>query len=204
MGYFDFILRSPFAANLRYKSPMDPHKSASRKIVLVGSSCAGKTTLAKALAKTLGAKHIELDALFWEADWREAETEAFRQRVQDALASDCWVADGNYTNRIQDILWSQADTLLWLDPSLPKILFRFFSRSIRRSLSGEILWGTCKENLRNNIFRKNSLLVWILRTHKRHRRQFAHAVEYPPYPGLKTFHIRKEKDLAAFLATLPR
>ena len=34
-----------------------------------GTSCSGKTTLARAISQRLGLAHIELDALFWGRDW---------------------------------------------------------------------------------------------------------------------------------------
>ena len=36
-----------------------------RRIVVIGSSCSGKTTLAKQIAGELGIQHIELDAIHW-------------------------------------------------------------------------------------------------------------------------------------------
>ena len=41
------------------------------RIAAVGTSGAGKTTMAKALAADLALPRVELDALNWEADWRD-------------------------------------------------------------------------------------------------------------------------------------
>ena len=35
------------------------------KIIVVGTMCAGKTTLARKIAKELDLKHIEIDQLYW-------------------------------------------------------------------------------------------------------------------------------------------
>ncbi len=86
-----------------------------QRIVVIGTSCAGKTTFSKALANALGITHIELDALFWEPDWKEADTEVFKDRVKDSLKEKTsWIVDGNYSSKIQDLVWSQADTIVWL------------------------------------------------------------------------------------------
>ena len=66
------------------------------RINIVGIGCAGKTTLARALAARLGVPHVELDALFWGPRWTPVRDEVFRSRVRDALAPDAWVADGGY------------------------------------------------------------------------------------------------------------
>ena len=41
------------------------------RIAVVGTSGSGKTTLAKALAAQLALPYIELDALNWQAGWRD-------------------------------------------------------------------------------------------------------------------------------------
>ena len=59
-----------------------------RRMVVVGSSGAGKTTLAQELADRLGVPHVELDALHWGPNWTATPTEIFRPRVEAAIAGD--------------------------------------------------------------------------------------------------------------------
>jgi adenylate kinase family enzyme len=67
-----------------------------QRIVVVGTTSSGKSTLAKALAEKIGADFIELDALHWEPNWTEAPNDVFRERVDKATKSTSWVAAGNY------------------------------------------------------------------------------------------------------------
>ena len=39
-----------------------------QRVMVVGTSCSGKTTLARGLSGALGVPHIELDALYWGPD----------------------------------------------------------------------------------------------------------------------------------------
>ena len=144
-----------------------PFMKKPERVVVIGTSCAGKTTFAYRLARTLDAKHIELDALHWEPNWREEDESVFRSRVASALEAKSWVVDGNYTHKVKDLAWSKADTVIWLDPPLPTILYRFLLRSLTRSIKGELLWGHSRETLKNSIFSRNSLLMWILTTHRK-------------------------------------
>jgi adenylate kinase family enzyme len=41
------------------------------RIVVVGTSGAGKTTLARRIADRLQLPHIELDAINWQSEWRD-------------------------------------------------------------------------------------------------------------------------------------
>ncbi len=40
-----------------------------KRVSVVGTSCSGKTTFAKNLARLLNIEHIELDAIHWLPDW---------------------------------------------------------------------------------------------------------------------------------------
>jgi len=105
-----------------------------RRIVVVGTTGSGKTTLAGELARRLEVPHVELDALHWEPGWTEAPTDLFRERVTHALSGEAWVADGNYS-AVRDIVWSRADTIVWLDYSLPTMLYRLARRTFRSAPS---------------------------------------------------------------------
>ncbi len=54
------------------------------RVSVVGGSGAGKTTFARKLAHAIGGTHIELDAINWQAGWRDLNTEypeEFRRRT---------------------------------------------------------------------------------------------------------------------------
>ena len=72
------------------------------RVVIIGSSCSGKTTMAKGVAAALEVPHIELDALHWLPDWQELPDGEFRGLVSSAVAAERWVVDGNY-NMVRDI-----------------------------------------------------------------------------------------------------
>lgn len=80
-----------------------------RRIAIVGTSGSGKTTVAARLASSLGLPHVELDALFWRPDWRQANLEEFRASVDTATSGEGWICDGNYS-RARDIVLPRADT----------------------------------------------------------------------------------------------
>jgi adenylate kinase family enzyme len=46
-----------------------------KRIVVIGTTSSGKSTLAKQLAEKIGGDYIELDALYWEPNWVAAELE---------------------------------------------------------------------------------------------------------------------------------
>ena len=67
------------------------------RVVVIGTSCVGKTTFAKSLARVLSFPHIELDALYWQPNWVPRPPEEFRALTAQALSQGYWVTDGNYS-----------------------------------------------------------------------------------------------------------
>jgi adenylate kinase family enzyme len=53
-----------------------------KRVVVVGVTSSGKSTLAEKLAKCFGLDCIELDALYWEPNWQATPLEVFRARVE--------------------------------------------------------------------------------------------------------------------------
>lgn len=60
------------------------------RIIVIGSSCAGRTTLAKNSAKALNIRHVELDAIHWKANWVEREDEEFREMIETRLSENTY------------------------------------------------------------------------------------------------------------------
>ncbi|MBI2724239.1 MAG: adenylate kinase [Chloroflexi bacterium] len=149
-----------------------------RRIVILGTTGSGKTTLGRRLSASLSLRHVELDALHWEPDWVEADPETMRRRLTTALEeADEWVTDGNYTGIISDLTWTRADLIIWLDYSFARVMRRLFWRSLRRGVLREELWSGNRERLAANFASRDSLFLWARKTHWRHRR------EYPPRFG---------------------
>ena len=84
------------------------------RVVVIGTSCAGKTRFARSLADVLSCPHVELDALHWLPNWVERPSVEFRALTAQALSQDCWVTDGNY-GAVRDLVWSRATTVIWLN-----------------------------------------------------------------------------------------
>lgn len=171
------------------------------RIVVTGVTGTGKTTLARQLAERFGVCHVELDELHWEANWVQATTEVFRARVAEATAGDGWVVDGNY-QKTHDITWSRATMIVWLDYSLPLILWRLGLRILRRSVTRERLWNGNQENLWNHLFKKDSLILWAFHTYKRRQRYYAAAMEKWGSEGMETLRFGEPRETERWLRGL--
>jgi adenylate kinase family enzyme len=170
-----------------------------RRVAVVGTTGSGKTTYAGELARRLDVPHIELDALYWEPEWTHAAHDVFRERIREATATGGWVTDGNYATATGAMLWEAADTLLWLDYSIALIYRRLFMRTTRRAIRGVELWNGNRESLRAGFMSRDSLFVWALRTHWKHRREWPAMLREPRFAHLTVHRFRSPRAAARYL-----
>jgi len=174
-----------------------------RRISVIGTSGSGKTTTAGQIARRLGIPHVELDALHWEPNWTEAPLDLFRERVSQALSGDDWAVDGNYS-KVRDIVWSRADTIVWLNYALPVIMWQLVQRTLRRSLTQEELWSGNRESLRKALFSRDSILLWALQTFRRRRREYPILLSQPAHAHLAVVQLHSPRATRDWLSSLNR
>jgi adenylate kinase family enzyme len=145
-----------------------------RKIVVKGTSCAGKSTLAAELARRLAVPCIELDSLYHGPNWSEPAVDVFRHRVREAMdaAPAGWVIDGNYDTKLGETVVGAADTIVWLDLPVWIKLWRLWRRTMHRIRHGVELWNGNRETWRGAFLAHDALFTWMIRSHVRHRRQW--------------------------------
>jgi len=167
----------------------------------VGSSGSGKTTFAIRLAARLGIPCVELDALYWGPNWSELDPETFQDRVREATAGGAWVCDGNYS-AVRPTVFGRADTVVWLDLPLRTCLARMLGRTARRIRSGEELWAGNRESWREAVVGRDALLWWLIKEHRRKRRDYAARFTAPESRDLRVFRFRSSAEADAWLAIL--
>jgi adenylate kinase family enzyme len=174
-----------------------------RRIGVIGATGSGKTTLARQLAGKLDLTHIELDALHWEAEWREAPDEVFRQRVELATQAPGWSTDGNYS-KVRDIIWQRAEAVVWLDYSLSLVFWRLLRRTAQRCRTGEELWNGNRESWSSQLklWSTDSLFNWLFQTYWRRKREYPQLFALPEHRHLNVFHFRFPNQTRSWLAEM--
>src|SRR3954451_25200934 len=84
------------------------------RILILGRTGSGKTTLARELAAALGVPHVELDSLYCGADFSPAPLPLLLERTAEAIAGERWVTDGN-KRAVRDLVWPRPEPVIWLD-----------------------------------------------------------------------------------------
>jgi len=126
-----------------------------QRVLIIGAGGSGKTTVARRLAERTGLPLIHLDSLYWRAGWQPTPAEEWRATVEQLVARQRWIVDGNYGGTL-DLRLRACDTVVFLD--LPRLvcLWRVLARQLRHvgAVRPELPAG-CRERL------SWEFLVWI-------------------------------------------
>jgi adenylate kinase family enzyme len=167
------------------------------RIAVIGTSGAGKTTLAHTIATRLNLPHIELDAINWQPGWRDLDRHdpnEFVHRVTAAIQAEAWVIDGGY-NSIRDILYRRATHLVWLDYERPVIMARVIRRSLLRVILRTELWaGTGNRERWHHLLRASHPIRWAWSTWRRRRRETTERLRNAEYAHLTVLRLRHPRE----------
>jgi adenylate kinase family enzyme len=171
------------------------------RISVIGTSGAGKTTLARRLAERLELPHLELDAVFHQPGWTPLPDDEFTAIVREFCAGDRWVVCGKY-KQTRSIVFGRADTIVCLDHNRLRQTLRAAWRTVRRVARREELWNGNRESWRGLwVFQsaEDSIVRWTWENIPRARALFDEVeAEWPPH-GVDVVRLRGWRQVDRWL-----
>jgi adenylate kinase family enzyme len=166
-----------------------------RKVLVIGSGGAGKSTFAKRLGTRLKIKVIHLDSIYWRPGWVEMPKAEWLKTVEELLKLESWIMDGNYSGTLELRLQS-CDTVIFLD--LPRIvcLWRVVKRLLQyHNRSRPDMADECREKFNLEFMR------WVWDYPKRARPKVLKRLE-ENLRDKKIIFLRSQLEMEKFLASL--
>lgn len=164
-----------------------------RRVLVIGSGGAGKSTFARRLGARLGLPVIHLDRAYWRAGWVEPPKDEWRRTVEGLCAGDAWVMDGNYSGTL-DVRLAACDAVIFLD--LPRAVCTW--RVVKRGLKHR---GTNRPDMAEGCHEKIDLefLLWVWNYPRRSRPKVLARLE--ELSGSKrVYRLRSSAEVEKFLA----
>jgi len=104
-------------------------RAAMKRVLIIGSGGAGKSTLARRLGEATGIEVVHLDVLHWRPNWTESPKDEFRKLLEDVLKKESWIMDGNFGGTMEMRL-KACDTVIFLDFPRTVCLYRIIKRRL--------------------------------------------------------------------------
>lgn len=203
---------TPSARHLDDKSTVVPAQRdpsltlrGCQRILILGRTGSGKTTLARELAAAIGVPHVELDALYFGPNFSTAPLPVLRDRTRAAIAGNRWVTDGN-KSAVRDLVWPRADTVIWLDYPLVVSLWRLGKRALWRTsvLKAQAAETDGKARLPRQFLLAAKGVLTALRSHKGQRREYPRMFAEQENQHLTVVRLRSPHATRRWLAHIPR
>ena len=175
------------------------------RISVVGTSGCGKSTMAERLAKAFAIPFIELDAINWQAGWRDLashDPDEFKRRVAEAVTADAWVIAGNYS-LVRPIYVPRLTHIIWLDYPKRVVMRRVIWRSLVRAIDGTELWpGTGNREDFRRWLDKDHPIRWAWDTFERRRSDYEQRFANPENKDAKLIRLRDPREANAIVERL--
>lgn len=168
-----------------------------KKIVIIGSPGAGKSTFARALGDILGINDevIHLDRYFWKPGWIEYPRKSRIHIEQNLVAGkDTWIIEGTYLGS-SDSRLQIADTIIFLDIPPLTCFYRLIQRHKEwRGLSRFDIPEGCTNRLDVKCLLK--VLVFPLKGRRELNKKLG------TYSSEKVIRLQSNEEIKVFLAQL--
>ncbi len=118
-----------------------------KKIAVIGSPGAGKSTFSRELGERIDIPVHHLDKYFWNPDWEETPRDEWIDTQKKLVSKERWIIDGNYGTTLY-IRLREADTVFFFDFNRFSCLFGILKRRIiYHNRSREDMSEGCPERL---------------------------------------------------------
>ncbi|MFV0557880.1 MAG: DNA topology modulation protein [Enterococcus sp.] len=166
-----------------------------KRIILLGSGGAGKSTLARKLGEKLAIHVFHLDQFFWQANWVLRNEEAQITIHEKVLQADTWIIDGNYSATLRRRI-EAADTIIFIDRNRWVCIYQVLKRSWHyRGTARPDMQAECREHF------DWDFIKWLWCFPKNSKPPIEQALKQLPH-SKQLIVLKNKKQIEAFVDSL--
>lgn len=173
----------------------DPLPARPTRILVNGTSGAGKTTLAHRISGVTGLPYTEIDGLYHGPGWTPREE--FAADVAALAAGERWITEWQYS-AVRPVVGARCDLIVWLDPPVRRVMRQVVGRTLRRRWRREVLWnGNVEPPLRTMLTDHGHVVRWAWST--RHKARLRVEQILRERPELSVVRLRSRGEAEGWL-----
>lgn len=168
-----------------------------KRVIVIGSCGAGKSTFSRRLHEITKLKLIHLDKIYHLPNWEEPPDDEWLETVRKIVGDDEWIIDGNFGGSMEMRL-ERCDTVIWLDLPRRVCVWRVLERNwrYRNTVRPDMAEG-CEEKFNLEFIR----YVWRFRKDKNP----AIKMRLEKVADSKTiFHLKSKREIKIFLESVSK
>lgn len=170
-----------------------------KKVLLIGSGGAGKSTFSQKLARKTGLPLHHLDGLYWQPNWTQPDTAQWEKKVLELAAQDEWIMDGNFGGTLA-LRTPYADTIILFD--LPNWLCLW--NVLKRRVKYAHIFGRSRPGMAPGCAETIDLkfLFWIWNYPRKNKPQVLKTIEQYRQPNATVIIFRSFRAMDQYLQSL--
>ena len=99
-----------------------------KRVLVIGSCGAGKSTFSRRLHEITKLKLIHLDKIYHLPNWEEPPEDEWLIKLKDIIKGDEWIIDGNFGSSME-LRLERCETVIWLDLPRRVCVWRVLKRN---------------------------------------------------------------------------
>jgi adenylate kinase family enzyme len=158
-----------------------------QRVLVAGITGSGKTTFAREVSRRADLPFHEMDALYHGPEWTPIPS--FAADVAAIAAGERWVFDSHGYEEVRDLVWSRADSVVWL--AYPRLVAaaRVTRRSLNRALGREPIFNGNTETLRDWLDPEHPV-QWVWSQYDLRRADLEARFADPAYAGIRRVRLQ--------------
>jgi adenylate kinase family enzyme len=166
-----------------------------KKILVIGSGGAGKSTFSRRFGEITGIEVIHLDKIYWLPNWTEPSKAEFEKILKPELEKPRWIMDGNFKGTLEMRI-EKCDTVISFELPRTICLYRALKRIFKyRGTKRPDMGEGCNENF------DLEFLMWIWNFPKKDKLKIEKALG--KFNGkVKIIRLKSKKEVENFFAEL--
>jgi adenylate kinase family enzyme len=165
-----------------------------KRVLVIGSCGAGKSTFARCLHEKTGLELIHLDKLYHKPNWVEPAENDWLKIVKEIIRIDEWIIDGNYGGTME-LRLERCDSVIWLDFPRTVCIWRVLKRIVKyRNTVRPDMAEDCVERFDWEFLK----YVWNFQRDKNPNIE----TRLKKFNDIEVIHLRSNKEVEKFFVNL--
>jgi adenylate kinase family enzyme len=170
--------------------PDDPLPFRPQRVLIAGTSGAGKSVFARRLGAALDLPYVEIDALFHGPNWTPRES--FEREVDDFSENPRWTTEWQY-DAVRQLLADRCDLVVWLDLPRHVVMRQVIRRTLHRRKTRAVIWnGNIEPPLRTIFADPEHVIRWAWTSHSENARRIMALAQ--SHPNLSIVRLRSHDE----------